>query len=175
MAESKGLKTQVSIIDNMSGVISRINANLGTMMTVMKNVDAVTDAGFDTDTVNAFENAIQDSQAACQELNNQLNNVNSQAFGGLTQGALVFSNVMGNIITRAGQMAVSAISNTISSSIEAYNIQRNAESQLMAVLQNTSDNALASYDRILAKSKEIQSQGIYGDETMVAAGAEFAT
>lgn len=175
MAESKGLKTQISIIDNMSGVISRINSNLGTMMTVMRNVDSATDAGFDTDTINAFESAIQDSQMACQQLNNQLNSVNGQAFNGLTQGALVFSNVMGNIITKAGQMAVSAISNTISSSIEAYNVQKNAETQLMSVLQNTSDNALESYNRILAKSKEIQANGIYGDEGMVAAGAEFAT
>lgn len=175
MAESKGLKTQISIVDNMSSVINRINNNLGTMMTVMRNVDSATDAGFDTDTVNAFESAVQDSQLACEELNSQLQNVNSQSFNGLTKGALVFSNVMGNIITQAGRMAVSAITDTINSSIEAYNVQRNAETQLMAVLQNTSDNAVASFDRILAKSKEIQSQGMYGDEGMIAAGAEFAT
>lgn len=33
----------------------------------------------------------------------------------------------------------------------------------------------ASFDQIAKKAQEIQAQGIYGDETMIAAGAEFAT
>jgi len=66
---------------------------------------------------------------------------------------------------------------------EAFDIQRNAESQLMTMLVNNVETEVtadphaltAAFDTITAKASEIQSRGVYADETMIAGATEFST
>lgn len=55
--------------------------------------------------------------------------------------------------------------NNIQNSIEPVEIQVSAETKALTT----------AFDQVKEKASEIQSKGIYGDETMIAAGAEFAT
>ena len=97
-------------------------------------------------------------------------------------------------------MSLSAVKGFATSSMDAADVQINAQRQLRTVLNNmgaeddynalvdeTSGNTLentltldtdpvqAAYDDILAKASKIQGAGIYGDEAMIAGAAEFAT
>ena len=55
--------------------------------------------------------------------------------------------------------------NNIQNSIEPVEIQVSAETKALTT----------AFDQVKEKASEIQSKGIYGDESMIAAGAEFAT
>lgn len=55
--------------------------------------------------------------------------------------------------------------NAIQDGVNAVEIPVTAETQALT----------AAYDKIAQKASEIQSKGIYGDEAMIAAGAEFST
>lgn len=125
----------------------------------------------------------------------------------------MIAGAVGGFLALAG---VTSVFGFMQSSLNAFDAQLSAETQLVSVLTNTLDtgyetqfeiqatadttaavdeiNAITdhvspvtvsveaqtqalhkAFDEITAKAAEIQSRGIYGDEAMIAAGAEFST
>ena len=173
------ISTTIELQDRMSLVLNRITQSLNTMNACMSDVSDNVDNSFDSEQVNDFISALNNACSASEELKDILANVGSGAFGGLTQGAITMAStigtVAGNIITKIGGGIFQGITSLIDESISQYKKAENAHMQLAATLNNTSDNAEASYDRILNKAKAISESGMYSNDAMVAAGAEFAT
>ncbi len=59
--------------------------------------------------------------------------------------------------------------------INEINAIQNSASEAVVPVSAESRALVAAFDQITEKASEIQSRGIYGDEAMIAAGAEFAT
>lgn len=173
------ISSTIELQDKMTQVLNRINRSLNTVSMSFYNLDDSIEQGFDNSQVDAFRNAIDDAQGATLELKDVINNINGGAFGQLTQGAITMASAVGNIagqiISNIGGAIIRGISSTINESIELYKEEQNAQTQLAATLNNTSDNAVESFDRVLNKAQSISDSGMYSKGSMVAAGAEFAT
>lgn len=87
----------------------------------------------------------------------------------------ILSSAVGAYLAIMGGNAVKAF---IDDCQAAYDVQLNAENQLLSVLNNTQKNAddvSKAFDKLTKKASDIQGKGIYGDEAMIAGAAEFAT
>lgn len=90
------------------------------------------------------------------------------------------------------EAAIQKMSDFVLDCTDAFNTQLNSEMQLAATLANViggteleadvslsaeadTNSVTAAYDRLTSKAAEIQSNGMYGDETMIAAAAELST
>lgn len=170
------VQSTIELQDKMSQVINKINQNLSSMLLTMQNTSDAVNSGFDPTTADEFRNSIYNVQSGMKELNDELNKAgNSDAFNKLSTSSIAFGTVIGNIITKAGSMALSTIRNAVNESYELYGIYKNAQSQLIATLNNTSDNALEAYTEIEKKANEISERGIFGKTAMMSAAGEFAT
>jgi hypothetical protein len=70
--------------------------------------------------------------------------------------------------------AIQKVIGFIDDCTDATNTQLNAQTQLAGVLANTGGGQDA-YDALVEKAQSIQEAGMYGDEAMIGAAAEFAT
>lgn len=78
----------------------------------------------------------------------------------------------------AGYLSLDAIGGFINECTSLFDTQLAAETQLVGVLNNMQEDAQGvadAFDAITKKASEVQGKGIYGDEAMIAAGAEFST
>lgn len=170
------IQSTIELKDKMSQAINKVNQNLSSMMLIMQNASDAIDSGFDPTIADSFRDALLDCQGQVKNLDAALDNMgNSGAFQKLSTSSIAFGNVIGNIITKAGSMALGAIRNAMSESYELYQTYKNAQTQLITTLNNTSDNAVAAYDAIKNKAEEISEKGIFGKTAMMSAGAELAT
>lgn len=170
------VQSTIELKDKMSQVINKINQNLSSMMITMQNASDTLDSGLDPAIADSFRNSLLDCQGQVKNLDAALDNMgNSSAFQKLSTSSIAFGNVIGNIITKAGSMALGAIRNAMSESYELYQTYKNAQTQLITTLNNTSDNAVEAYDAIKNKAEEISEKGIFGKTAMMSAGAELAT
>lgn len=173
------ISSTIELQDKMSIVLNRINQSLNAMNVAMTDVNDNVAQGFDDSQVDAFRSALDNANVSARELIDIINNVGDGAFGGLTQGAMTFAStigtVAGNIITHIAGTAFNAVTSIIDDSISQYKESENAMTQLAATLSNTSDDAVNSFDRVLDKAQQISEKGMYSQDAMIAAGAEFAT
>ena len=170
------VQSTIELKDKMSQVINKINQNLSSMMLTMQNASNAVDSGLDPTIADSFRSSILECQGQIKSLDGALDKMgNSDAFQKLSTSSIAFGNVLGNIITKAGSTAISAIRDTITESYELYGTYKNAQAQLITTLNNTSDDAVKAYDAIKNKAEEISENGIFGKTAMMAAGAEFAT
>lgn len=170
------IQSTIELKDKMSQVINKVNQNLSSMMLTMQNASDAIDSGFDPTIADSFRDTLLDCQGQVKNLDAALDNMgNSSAFQKLFTSSIAFGNVIGNIITKAESMALGAIRNAMSESYELYQTYKNAQTQLITTLNNTSDNAVEAYDAIKNKAEEISEKGIFGKTAMMSAGAELAT
>ena len=170
------IQSTIELKDKMSQVINKVNQNLSSMMLTMQNASDAIDSGFDPTIADSFRDALLDCQGQVKNLDAALDNMgNSGAFQKLSTSSIALGNVIGNIITKAGSMALGAIRNAMSESYELYQTYKNAQTQLITTLNNTSDNAVEAYDAIKNKAEEISEKGIFSKTAMMSAGAELAT
>lgn len=84
----------------------------------------------------------------------------------------VLANTLGNDLT--SQVELEATVNT-TSAVEQINAAVNDIPEAVISVDAKTEAVTAAFDQITEKAAEIQSRGIYGDEAMIAAGAEFST
>ena len=173
------ISSTIELQDRMTQVLNRINNSLNSMNVTMNDVNDNVGQCFDDEQVNDYKRAVETARDATRELGDIINGIDGGVFGGLTQGAITMASavgtVAGNIISRVGRSVVQGITSLIGESISQYNEAENAQMQLAATLKNTSDNASYSFERVIEKAKAISDSGMYSEDSMVAAGAEFAT
>lgn len=73
-----------------------------------------------------------------------------------------------------GMFAIQKVVGFINDCTDAADVQINAQRQLAATLSNMGGSE-ADYDALVKKAQDIQAAGMYGDEALIGAAAEFAT
>lgn len=86
----------------------------------------------------------------------------------------LLSKIKGIATTLGGLYAAKKGLDFLRSSFEAFNAQQHGEIQLATSLGNMGADA-GAFNQIKAKAQSIQKAGFYGDESMIAGAAEFAT
>jgi cytochrome c1 len=84
--------------------------------------------------------------------------------------------VLGNMLDEdyVSQFTIETDADT-TAAVDEINAIQNSVDEVVVPVTAESKALQAEFDTITAKAAEIQSNGIYGDEAMIAAGAEFAT
>lgn len=188
-------------IDN---IINSVNLVISAMGKAQESVDGAFDPAMVTAAKNAIDDATMAAQQMAEIVERTRSPIDEntkhqrkfnhelQAGGGYASGLVgKIKGAIGAYLSIAGiKQAFSYAQNCMS----AFDTQLNAEIQLAGVLSNTLGSAVsdiggaanvdivadtspveAAFDTITAKASEIQANGIYGDEAMIAAGAEFST
>ncbi len=78
------------------------------------------------------------------------------------------------VATIGGMFAIQKVVGFINDCTDAADVQINAQRQLAATLSNMGGSE-ADYDALVKKAQDIQAAGMYGDEALIGAAAEFAT
>lgn len=184
------IKTVLGIQDNMTRPLKHITSAMGILINTMENMERISGNSIDTAALAEARNHIAQAAAAFDQVEQEINQA-SQAQNRFNQNVRNTTNsvdglmnkLKGVLATVGGIAGIKMGLNWAKENMGLADIQRNAENQLQAVLANMGvlevqvDNgqAISAFDAIAAKAQEIQGQGIYGDEAMIAGAAEFAT
>lgn len=192
-----GIKSTIELYDRFSGPLAGVVNAVNRAVTVMDRMNAQMNSPVDT---SGLEDAAREAEAVTDALTQtgrvyeQVADTAEETGNRIGEGARRQEHLnreleagagaadrFGSMLKRAfgAYMGIAGIKKAIgfiTDALSAYDTQLNAETQLGAVLANTiGDGYSAAFDKIKGKAAEIQGRGIYGDEAMIAAGAEFAT
>ena len=126
----------------------------------------------DEDYVAQFE---VDTTPAVEEINNIQNSIENSVLQFQVDTIPVVDeiNSIQNDIENSN-LQVEVVADTMAA-INDINMIQNATEEVVIPVSASTQALQTTYDEITAKASEIQSLGIYGDEAMIAAAAEFAT
>lgn len=168
-----GIGTYIKLNDQMSATLERITEATNRAEASWHNLDKATSGGLVANGMDAISARLdQINSSIVQVIQNQQTH---------TEEVQKTTTATDGLLTKVGALvgayvSVRSIVNTVRESMDLFNTQLNAQTQLATTLANmVGDEWESAYDRILKKSTEIQKKGIYGDEAMIGAGAEFAT
>lgn len=120
-----------------------------------------------SDTVGNTEHYLRDNVDEQGRFNNEVEDA--------TSGMNILEGAVQKVVTAIGGMfAIQKVVGWIKECTSAADTQLNAETQLATTLANMGGDR-KSYDAIVKKAQDIQAAGMYGDEAMIGAAAEFAT
>lgn len=191
------IKSTIELYDRFSAPLLKVASAVSKTEQVMAHMNEQMSRSAGSEKFGEARRQVEETTAAVSKLTGGLSGVSGAAAsagehiqgGAQAQAKLNRELERGtNLASRLGStlkaafgayMGIAGIKKTvafISDSLAAFDNQLNAETQLGAVLANNLEGSYtAAFDRIKSKAAEIQKQGIYGDESMIAAGAEFAT
>lgn len=181
------VQASIELYDRMSRPLNAIMNAVNHTMVSMQGLQGTMNSSMDTSSIDAARDAINDAQrevdALAQEFENAENSINNtsnaqQEFN--TQldmgvsGAQNLESAIRNVVGAiGGMMAIKEVTGFIQDATEAANAQNSAEVQLQATMRNMGN--ANHYDEIIKKAQDIQANGIYSDEAMIGAAAEFST
>ncbi|MCD7864034.1 MAG: hypothetical protein LUG61_11165 [Lachnospiraceae bacterium] len=185
------ISSTISLRDNFTGTIDRILNSINQTTAAMDSLENTMSSPVSVSGIEGIHNEVEQTTTAIRNVENQQNQWNDEMQEGADQASKLKNMISSALAAYTGISGIRKTISWIQDCTEAFNTQLNAENQLVTVLRNTLDSdyvaqfgdggdaaaqALqAEYDAITAKASEIQSKGIYGDEAMTAAAAEFAT
>lgn len=209
------IQTAIQLNDQFTGVIYGIINSVNLAISGFEDMQSTMNANIDISSLEGARDELNQVTAELNELNatpldigadevnaglkqaiREQERFNSTIEQGSDAASKLKQAIAGAIGAYAGVAGVRKVIGVIQDTTAAFDTQRNAEMQLMTVLNNMLDtdyvaefqldvdttaaeahtNALLSeFDAITKKASEIQSRGIYGDEAMIGAAGEFAT
>ncbi len=161
------LESSIKLHDGMSRVLRSMNNTMNILINSFQNVKDASNNCINTASLEKARSEIQKTSAELQLLENQLKHV-----GDSTQRVDAGFRTMGKLGLGIG--SVMKVFDFAKQSMDMSDVQRKSEIQLQTVLANVGASADA-FERLTNKASEIQSKGIYGDESMIAGAAELAT
>lgn len=175
------IQTSIKITDKASPVISKMNKVLDTAVNNCNKLNAASNNMMDTSAIKNANNALTKTTKNYDNIEKNIKeaNMQQQKFSDSIQASSnlassLSTKIKGFVAAFAGIAAVKKSIDFIKNSIEAAQIQANAELQLKVVLSNMGAGE-GAFDEIKNKASQIQKGGIFGDEAMLAGAAEFAT
>lgn len=198
------IKSQLSLNDGMSAVLKKITFALDTTLGTFEQMQRASGEVIDVDSITKARGLLVEANADFEQMVNEMARAareQEQLNENINRGTSAADNMLKKIVSLVGAYAsVSAVKGFAINSMEAANIQIDAQVQLRTVLENmgamdsyealvdevsgnelentltlNTSEAMSAYDAIVDKAAEIQGLGIYGDEAMIAGAAEFAT
>lgn len=161
------IKSTIKVIEDFTNKFKRINTSIDTTISNFDKLEKAANLPEMGDNLQEIANNldnINDKQKSFSESMKQTSSIADQ----------LTSKIQTMVNTYLGLFTTRKIMNFLEDSLSAYTIQTNAEVQLAVVLRNVKADPRA-FDELVAKAAEVQSRGIFGDEPMIAAAAEFAT
>lgn len=167
------IKASIAINDRMTAPIRAMNSAMNQMLSSWTSLQSGTNSGLESASIDSIRAKLHEANTQLEEMEIAQKNVNRAA----EEGTDAFGAMAGKIASAVGAIAgLSQIKSFVQGSFDLYDAQLNSEVQLAAVLANAvGDEWVDAYDRIGKKAEEIQKKGIYGNEAMIGAAAEFAT
>ena len=171
------IKSQLSLNDGMSAVLKRITSALDLTLASFEQVQRASGKAVDTRLMEEARGLIVESRRDLDQMGDAYRRA-AQEEEKLNQGIRAGTSAAGGMLSKVTSMvaayaSLSTIKNTVMESLEAADIQLDAQVQLKTVMGNM--DTLDYYDAVLTKASDIQSHGIYGDEAMIAGAAELST
>ena len=175
------IQTSITMVDKASPIISKMNKVLNTAVDNCNKLNIASSDMMNTTTIKSSNNALTKTiqnydkigkSIRAADIQQQNLSASMQVSSGLAD--TLSTKIKGFVAAFAGIAVVKKSIDLIKNSIEAAQIQASAELQLQVVLSNVGASANA-FDEIKNKASQIQAQGIFGDEAMIAGAAEFAT
>jgi hypothetical protein len=180
------IQTGIQLNDQFSTVINNIINSVDIAVAAMQEMSQTMNTDIGSSVFDAMRDSLDQATEAADRLNEEINNINpseperkqkefNKSIQNGTNNANELSNAFNRIGTAIGSMfAIQKVIGFIDDCTDATNTQLNAQTQLAGVLANTGGGQDA-YDALVDKAQEIQQAGMYGDEAMIGAAAEFAT
>lgn len=171
------MRSQMILNDGMSAVLKKITAALDTTLSAFEQVQRASGRA-----VNAAQ--IEQARGQLVEANNEIQQMadnysraakqEEQLNQSIRSGTSAADELLKKITSMvAAYASISSIKKVVTDSMEAADVQLDAQVQLRTTLVNS--ESLDAYGALLDKASDIQSRGIYGDEAMIGAAAEFST
>ncbi len=171
------IRSQMTLNDGMSAVLKKITLALDTTLRSFEDMQAASGEAMDTSLFRAAHTELAQANSEIERMTRELGEADDQerSFNrSLSSGSDAAGQLLGKITSMvAAYASLSTIKNIVQESLEAADIQIDAQVQLQTVMGNM--GTLEYYDQVLDKASEIQSKGIYGDEAMIAGAAELST
>ncbi|MBQ3067852.1 MAG: hypothetical protein IJC97_02285 [Oscillospiraceae bacterium] len=175
------IQTTIKLYDGVSAPLKLIKNALNTVTDSFKHLNASSTNAIDNSAIKHSCDELSQLKTIISDVENNIVTANEkqrQFNYSLEQSSSLADNLGSKIKSLVSAfVGISTIKksiNFIKDAIESADLQTKAQLQLQVSLQNMGA-ADSVYNSIVNKAKEIQSQGIYSDEAMIAAAAEFAT
>lgn len=175
------ISSTVQINDGMSPALKNINKALNIVISSFGAMQEASENPVDTASINAAREALAQAEVQIEDISEEFRRSQEEAesFGDTVRrsGQQVdgLDDKLRKVVSTVTSLAaVKKVIEFVDGSKDLYNVQTNAENQLRAVLANTGASQ-TDFDKLLGKSSQIQSKGIYGDEAMIAGAGELAT
>lgn len=176
------IMTGIQLQDNFSKALYQVIDAVNLAVSAMVDMQDTLDVGLDMSSLEGTRECLNDAAISIQEINAAIEQgacaqrrFNDEIDRGANSAGNLGNTIKGAVSAYAGIAGIRKAVSWVDECTDAFDMQRNAEMQLMTVLANTQESAQDSFSQILDKAAEIQSLGIYGDEAMIGAAAEFST
>ena len=171
------IRSALVLNDGMSSVLKKINKAMGTVLDSFDAVQQASGQTFNTANIAAARQEIGQANAAIEEMEQNYRAANTQQTRlnrNITEGTTAAGRLLGKIKALAAAYLGMRAVNWVKDSMELYDTQKNAETQLKTVLKNMGAVGDA-YDMLTKKASTLQKTTAYGDEALLGGAAEFAT
>lgn len=171
------IRSALVLNDGMSSVLKKINKAMGTVLDSFDAVQQASGQTFNTANIAAARQEIGQANAAIEEMEQNYRAANTQQTRlnrNITEGTTAAGGLLGKIKALAAAYLGMRAVNWVKDSMELYDTQKNAETQLKTVLKNMGAVGDA-YDMLTKKASTLQKTTAYGDEALLGGAAEFAT
>lgn len=175
-----GIATSIELYDKMSAPLNSIMKAVNLTNSAIREMGGSID-GLDSATFKGIDNAVSEANIELRMMNEYIeqNTAAEKGFNDVvetgTTGMGELEGAVQKVVAAIGGMfALQKVIGFIQDCTDAAATQNAAETQLATTLANMGGNE-DDYDAIVKKAQEIQQAGMYGDEAMIGAAAEFST
>lgn len=198
------VQSQLTLNDGMSAVLKKITSALNTTLASFEQIQRVSGNAVDVRLIEDARGQLAEAGRAADKLADDYRRAaqeEERLNDGIRQGTSAADGMLRKVVSLVGAYtSISGVKSFATDAMSAANTQINAQVQVRTVLENMgavenyesladeiakepvkagleldTSGAISAYDAVLQKASEIQGNGIYGDEAMIAGAAEFAT
>lgn len=175
------IRTAISVYDGVTGPLQSMRKAMNIVLNSFEAMQSASGNSVDVSAIkeareelarvetafDGIEQKIKDAEQEQHNFNNTLGAASpaADALGGKLKG------ILATVVSIAG---IKSALGWVKENLDLSDTQRNAETQLMAVLKTVGATEDA-FNSLKEAAANVQSKGIYGDEIMLGGAAEFAT
>lgn len=175
------LQSSIQLTDGVSKTLRSMNNAMNILIASFKNMQGASANCVDMKSLDAAQREIQNATAEYKNLENQIrntqnaqNNFNQSLINAKPPMQSMNVGLQSMVGGYLGLMGAQKVMGFVKQSMDLSDVQRKSEIQLQTVLNNIGASQDA-FEKLKTTAGNIQSKGIYGDESMIAGAAELAT